>query len=78
MMIGVTDWVENIVGKGLKKKTVTSIYPFPTMFSKGFFPRVKSQLISRCSNVRPVHNQSRLNLPFTRQSQISIALIEKA
>ena len=36
-MISVFDRVENIVGKG-------EISPFPTMFSKGFFPR----RIKRC------------------------------
>ena len=39
LMICVTDWVENIMGKKGK-----CWLPFPTMFSKGFFPRVvKSQ-----------------------------------
>ena len=37
MIILVFDRVENIVGK--EKLLVQAISPFPTMFSKGFFPR---------------------------------------
>ena len=38
MIISVFDRVENIVGKG--ELLVQAISPFPTMFSKGFFPRL--------------------------------------
>ena len=42
-MICVTDWVENIVGKG-ENAGYQHFLLFPTMFSKSFFPRVvKSQ-----------------------------------
>ena len=37
MIISVFDKVENIVGKG--EIACTSNFSFPTMFSKGFFPR---------------------------------------
>ena len=37
MVISVFDRVENIVGK--EKLFVQAISPFPTAFSKGFFPR---------------------------------------
>ena len=37
MAISVFDTVENIVGK--EKLLVQAISPFPTVFSKGFFPR---------------------------------------
>ena len=43
MIISVFDGVENIVGKGEIAYT-QAISPFPTMFSKGFFPR----LVKRC------------------------------
>ena len=36
MIISAFDRVENMVGKG---EIVQAISPFPTMFSKGFFPR---------------------------------------
>ena len=42
MIISVFDRVQNIVGKG--EIACTSSFPFPTMFSKGFFPK----LIKRC------------------------------
>ena len=42
MMICVTDWVENIVGKG-ENAGYQHLLLFPTMFSKGlFFGVVKS------------------------------------
>ena len=37
--------VENIVGKG-KKYLLTAFYPFPTLFSKAFFPRVLRKSVS--------------------------------
>ena len=43
MIISAFDRVENIVGKG-EILLVQAISPFPTMFSKGFFPR----LVKRC------------------------------
>jgi hypothetical protein len=39
MIICVSDRVENIVGKR-KKYWLSAFSTFPTMFSKGFFPRV--------------------------------------
>ena len=43
MMIFLFEWVVNIVEKKIKC-WLPAFYPFPTMFSKGFFPRfVKSQ-----------------------------------
>ena len=46
----VSRWVKNNAGKG-KNAVYISIFPFPTMFLKGFFLRVVKELNCICSRV---------------------------
>ena len=49
MIVFVFDIVENIVGEGEIACTTQAISPFPTMFSKSFFPQI-CQKVSFCGN----------------------------
>ena len=40
LLISVFDRAENIVGSESRECWLPAFSPFPTMFSKGFFPRV--------------------------------------